>query len=117
MKENIHSIDKHYASSCNVYKRIFEPQTRTIKYSNSVEMMLNDIIEKLKNGNKLFIFYPYKKHNSNVSSMEEIFNMIKGQTGAKGEMYNADVNDKTKKQLKDVNFNWKDLQFIITNNI
>jgi hypothetical protein len=113
----INSIDKEYASSCNIYKRIFEPQTRTIKYNNSVEIMLSDIIEKLKNGNKLFIFYPYKKHNSNVSSMEEIFNMIKDQTGKKGEMYNADVDDKKKKQLKNVNDSWLDLDFIITNNI
>lgn len=113
----INSIDKNYASSCNIYKRIFEPQTRTIKYNNSVEIMLSDIIEKLKNGNKLFIFYPFKKHNCNVSSMEEIFNMIKDQTGRKGEMYNADVDDKKKKQLKNVNESWLDLDFIITNNI
>lgn len=113
----IKSIDNNYASSCNIYKRIFEPQTRTIKYINSVEMMLKDIIEKIKNGNKLFIFYPYKKHSGIYSSMETIYNMIKNETGCEGEMYNADVDDKTKKQLKDVNSNWKDLQFIITNNI
>ncbi len=113
----INSIDKDYASSCNIYKRIFEPQTRTIKYNKSIEMTLNDIIEKIKNGNKVFIFYPYKKNSGLYSSMEEVFNMIKDQTKSEGEMYNADVDDTTKKQLKDVNDSWKDLQFIITNNI
>jgi hypothetical protein len=113
----IKSIDNEYASSCNIYKRIFEPQTRTIKYCNSVEMMLKDIIDKIKNGNKLFIFYPYKKHSGLFSSMETLYNMIKDETGCNGEMYNADVDDKTKKQLKDVNGNWNDLKFIITNNI
>lgn len=100
-----------------IYERLIEPQTRTIKYMENDDHMLQDIITKIKNGNKLFIFYPYKNSSKNWNSMEQIFNTIEIATGKKGIFYNADVDDKKKKGLKDVNTNWSGKDFVIVNNI
>lgn len=99
-----------------IYERIQEPQTRTIKYMNDDKTMLQDIIDKIKQGSKLFIFYPYK--NSGLfNSMEQIYSLLCAETGKKGIFYNADVDDKVKAGLKDVNGSWGECDFIITNNI
>jgi hypothetical protein len=101
----------------DIFKRIKEPQTRTIVYQNNFEMCLHDAITKIKNGSKVFIFYPYKKDYDGIYSMERVYRMINQQTGANGIFYNADVDDKIKTGLKDVNSSWGDKQFVITNNI
>jgi hypothetical protein len=49
--------------------------------------------------------------------MERVFKTITDETGKTGVFYNADVGDKTKKQLKDVNTSWSEKDFIVTNNI
>lgn len=100
-----------------IYERINEPQTRTIKYMDSEQSMLQDIITKIKQGCKLFIFYPYKNASAKTHSMEQIYSLIKTATGKNGIFYNADVDDRTKKGLKDVNTSWQDKDFVITNNI
>lgn len=110
-----------------IFERMFEPQTRTIQYMDGndplsnfdgrTSSMLQDIINKLRQGSKIFIFYPYKNASNNWYSMEQIYGMITQATGTKGIFYNADVDDKVKKGLKDVNESWKDANFVITNNI
>jgi len=100
-----------------IYQRICEPQTRTITYMGDNESMLYDIITKLKQGNKLFIFYPYKNACRENKSMEQIYGAIIESTGKKGIFYNADVDDKKKAGLRDVNESWNDKDFVITNNI
>jgi hypothetical protein len=82
--------------------------------------MLHDIITKVKQGSKAFIFYPYKNHSfnqTNISSMQQIHGAICEATNKKGIFYNADVDDTIKKGLKDVNTSWEAPDFIITNNI
>jgi len=114
--------------SINIYERINEPTTRKVNYiecpkgeksdyAKKTTTMLYDIITKLKTGKKVFIFYPYKLSNCKVHSMAEIHKMLTDETGKNGEFYNADVDDTKKITLKDVNTNWRDLDFIITNNI
>jgi len=103
--------------NASLYERKFEPSTRTIKYVDNFDKMMVDIVEKIKSGLKVFIFYPYKKNNGVVKSMLEIFNTIEIATGKKGEMYNADIGDKTKAGLKNVNKSWGEKDFIIVNNI
>ena len=100
-----------------IFERIVEPQTRTINYMDDEKAMLHDIITKLNQGSKLFIFYPYKNSSCKVNSMEQIYGLITSSTKKKGIFYNADVGDKVKKGLKDVNTSWEDKDFIITNNI
>jgi hypothetical protein len=99
-----------------IFKRIHEPQTRTIHYQDGFEMTIHNAIQKIKNGSKVFIFYPYKNANK-YGSMEQVYHMIKDETGKKGIFYNADVSDKVKNELKNVNESWNGRDFVITNNI
>jgi len=100
-----------------VYERIDEPQTRTIKYMTSYMYMIEDIIDKLNNGKKVFIFYPFKKSSSCHDSMQSLKKTIAEKTGKHGQFYNADVDDVIKKELKNVNESWQKYDFVITNNI
>jgi hypothetical protein len=104
-------------SNIVIYERIKEPQTRTIQYLDNKYTMIQDIINKLNDGCKLFIFYPYKTHSNNFDSMEELYGVLTTSTKKKGIFYNADVDDSIKTGLKDVNASWEDKDFIITNNI
>ena len=99
-----------------LYERAFEPQTRTINYMSGEKDMMADIITKLRNGSKLFIFYPYKTESARNKSMVQFKNMLEEQTGKKGEIYNADVDDKVKAGLKNVNDSWAGVDFVIVNN-
>ena len=103
--------------STKIYIRLFEPTTRTINYVNGVEMMIDDIINKIKKGSKVFIFYPHKNQVGKIASMSSLNNLISEKTGKEGIFYNADADDKVKKGLKDVNVSWADKSFVITNNI
>jgi hypothetical protein len=105
------------SASYTIFERSFEPQTRTIKYLDDFTAMLKDIIDKINDGQKLFIFYPYKKRSGDFMSMEQMFQMITTSTGKMGIFYNADVSDEVKSGLKDVNASWEDKQFVLTNNI
>ena len=100
-----------------IYERINEPITRTINYIKNEEIMIEDIINKLKNNKKCFIYYPYKYGGSNWVGMEQLANMIKLASGKEGVFYNADVDDTVKGTLKNVNKAWKKFDFVITNNI
>lgn len=102
-----------------LYERAFEPQTRTVNYMSGEKAMLADIINKLRDGSKVFVFYPYKLSSCNgaIHSMEQIANMLKDETGKNGVFYNADVDDRQKVGLKNVNDSWAGVDFVITNNI
>ena len=104
-------------NSLKIYSRIYEPTTRTVNYLPNFEMALAEVITKIRNGNKIYIFYPYKNDNNRYKGMENICNLIRSETGKKGIAYNADTDDTVKAQLKNVNCSWKDLDFIVINNI
>lgn len=115
--KTINFINSIESTQICIFERINEPQTRTIKYNNNYHNMVADIVSKLNDGCKLFIFYPYKKNTTEFPSMEKFFLTLSSLTNAKGVFYNADVDDETKVELRDVNSAWGDKQFIITNNI
>lgn len=104
-----------------VYQRQYEPQTRIVKFKKDFTMTLNEIVKKIKDGSKLFIFYPYKdgygEGENKRYSMEALCKYIERHTNRQGEFYNADVDDVKKKDLGDVNNKWFDKWFVITNNI
>ena len=103
-----------------LYQRKNELTTRTINYLPDIPTMYSNIIEDLKQGMKLFIFYPHKngsKKNEEAISMQGIYNMLIQETGKKGIFYNADIDDKVKLGLRDVNESWAEQDFIITNSI
>lgn len=116
-KKTINFIQDVETASFVIFERIFEPQTRTIKYINSLEAMEQDIVDKVRNNQKVFVFYPYKKRVDLFLSMDDLYNLIYKATGKDGIYYNADVDDVVKKGLKDVNATWSNTNFIITNNI
>jgi hypothetical protein len=119
MIEAIEGYSLSKVSDAIIFERMNEPQTRTIKYMDNHQTMIKDIIMKLNQGLKLFIFYPYKRiiGNGMFASMEQVYEAIKSETGKDGIFYNADVSDGVKQGLKDVNESWGDQHFIITNNI
>ncbi len=99
-----------------VFKRNKETSNLNIEFMTSYELLLNDAIEDIKNGKKIFIFYPYKQKRGNkYPSMQELTLKIEEQTLKKGIFYNAIVDDKINKGLRDVNKNWLEHDFIITN--
>jgi hypothetical protein len=100
-----------------IYTRKYEPQTRTIVYMKNQYTQLNDMVEKIKNGAKVFCFFPYKKDNCMHTSLEKLNAYIIEKTGKKGIFYNADVDDGVKQGLKNINDTWKDLDYVLTNNV
>ena len=100
-----------------IYERKVEPITRHIYYYKSYTFMLKMIMDDLKQGKKIFIYYPYKNGTGIYPSMESLANVLECACNVKGVYYNADVDDKKKKQIKDVNFNWATINFVITNNV
>lgn len=114
----IKSIESN--SEIKVYERLYEPSTRTINYISDFEKMINNIIDDLKTGLKLFIFYPYKNQSKmyeNVISMQGLHDLLVSKTGKEGIFYNADIDEKIKVGLKNVNNAWSNKSFIITNSI
>lgn len=101
-----------------IYERNVEPITRAVHYNNDFALCVRQMIDDLRNGLKLFIFYPYKNHSRSDSkyvSMEAFYHMLVSETGKRGEHYNGDVDDKVKLGLRNVNITWSDLDFVITN--
>lgn len=110
---------KMCGGSSVVFKRKVEPITRTINYVPSIPDMFARMRKDLTNGEKLFIFYPYKnasgKSNKFVS-METLHGYL-SEGGHTGIFYNADCDDKVKVGLKDVNVSWSEANFVITNSM
>lgn len=92
---------------------------RTIKTKSSFESWKRGIIETLKENKKVFIFYPYKNESAGKTkfdSMAMMQTVFERETGKKGIAYNADSEDAILKTLSDVNKNWSEVDFVITNN-
>jgi len=78
---------------------------------------LNNIIEFIKTGKRVFIFYPYKRSAQSHFSMDEIAVMIKSRANCRVVAYNADSDDKIKEGLKDVNKTWAEFDCVICNQV
>ena len=86
-----------------------------IKFNNSKHMVI-DIIKRLKEGKKLLIFYPYCRGNNKNQSMDSLKELLSSHTGKKGVCHNSMTSDKVKRKLKDVNNEWVNYDFVISNN-
>lgn len=100
-----------------IFERIRESQTRQVTIVKNYMEMEFDIIAKLRDGLKVFIFYPFKRETNNNPSMETFFLKIQQTSGKPGIYYNADVDDEIKVGLQDVNKSWEKPKFIVSNNI
>ena len=87
-----------------------------IKFNNSKHMVI-DIIKRLKEGKKLLIFYPYCRGNNKNQSMDSLKELLSSHTGKKGVCHNSMTSDKVKRKLKDVNNEWVNYDFVISNNV
>jgi hypothetical protein len=112
----IHELEQN--KDCyKIYCRKVEPSTRDVHYIKDYLTMLEDILTQLKQGKKLFIFYPLKKMSYRYPSMEQLHALIEKRTNKNGIFYNADVDDTLKQGLQNVNEAWGDCDFVLTNNI
>jgi hypothetical protein len=65
-----------------IYERLYEPTKRTIKFMENEETMIVDICEKIKQNNKVLIFYPYKNRMPELKKMfdevldQEVFGIL-----------------------------------------
>ncbi len=103
------------AKKYKIFERVVEPTTRNVTYATDFQQCFLSVLNDLKKGLKLFIFYPYKKGGANNPSMEAFNLLLETETGKKGIYYNADIDENIKIGLKDVSKSWSDKDFIITN--
>jgi hypothetical protein len=108
---------RSFGASPTIYERVNEPMTRTITYCDDFKEQVINAIYDLKQGMKLFIFFPFKSQTKDYPSMETLYNMLQKESGKKGMYYNADVDDQIKAGIKDVNKAWQDVRFVIANNM
>ena len=92
-------------------------ERKIIKYQN-FNQIFNKIINNIKQGKKSIIFYPYKnaQHQKKLPSMHELVNVIENETNKKGIYHNADACDSNNRMLDNVNKNWVNYDFVISNN-
>jgi hypothetical protein len=78
---------------------------------------LNHIIQFIKQGKRVFVFYPYKTAGASHLGMDEVEHLIKTKTNCRTVAYNADSDDKIKAGLKNVNESWKEYDCVICNQV
>ncbi len=100
-----------------IYERPEIEITRTVEYITDPEIMKNMLTTDIKEGKKAFVFYPYKNACSTRIGMADLALSISQTTEKRGQFYNADQDDEIKSGLSDVNSSWKNLDFVITNNM
>lgn len=98
-------------------ERNIETSNRQVQFINHFQKWVCEIIEDLKAGKKLFIFYPFKTGQSKkgILSMEGFRNMLENETNKRGKYYHGEIDQVDTADLYDVNKSWKDINFIITN--
>ena len=106
-----------------------KPQTYTRKLiqlkGNKYENVLSQIANDIANNEKIFVFFPYKNGSKKVASMETIMETIAYLVRQKGidfernrdyQCYNADSDDKIKKEIGNVNEFWNEYKLVMCNN-
>jgi hypothetical protein len=96
-----------------IIQRKEEPKTKTVHYVSKFQSMVARIMDDLSNGKKVFIFYPQKGQTSNIS-MAGLHKLL-SESGKKGVFYNSEIDEDKKKDLRDVNASWQEMDFVITN--
>lgn len=112
------SVDfiRNFANDNFIIYQLNEPQTiRDIEYIESFATMKQMMFNDIKKGKKVFAFYPFKNRiGDKYPSMSDLYETII-QLDKKAQYYNADQDDKIKKQIEDVNMHWADLDAVICN--
>tara|TARA_R110001592_G_scaffold179918_1_gene421882 strand:- start:14135 stop:17653 length:3519 start_codon:yes stop_codon:yes gene_type:complete len=91
---------------------------KTYRQYKDFKNMIDNIITELKEGKKIYLFYPYKTGKGSLFkiSIEDLANMIAKEVKDLNYLvYHGDINDDEKKKLGEVNELWSKQQLIITN--
>ena len=91
---------------------------KTYRQYKDFKNMINNVITELKEGKKIYLFYPYKTGKGSLFkiSIEDLGNMIAKEVKDLNYLvYHGDINDDEKKKLGEVNELWSNQQLIITN--
>jgi len=91
---------------------------KTYRQYKDFKNMINNVITELKEGKKIYLFYPYKTGKGSLFkiSIEDLGNMIAKEVKDLNYLvYHGDINDDEKKKLGEVNELWSSQQLIITN--
>lgn len=99
-----------------IIQKTKEVSTRKAVILSGFEKTFLKIKRDLLNGKKLIIFYPYKVLNKNYPSMESFTKTLASLTNKKGIFHNADQSEKINSKLKNVNENWIQYDFVVSNN-
>ena len=99
----------------NIYELTDADFKRDVYILETYQHWVYQILADLKLGKKLFIFYPFKGKSRYLPSMSTFVKLLEAKTGTKGLYYNADVDDTVLKTLSDVNHNWSQYSFVVTN--
>ena len=99
-----------------VYERVEEVSNRSFCEIDINTWRFN-LIRSLKQGKRLFIFYPYLNMSASrkIPSMAKFKEILTTKTGKSGIMYNSLVDDEVVKTLCNVNDVWSQYDFVITN--
>jgi hypothetical protein len=106
-----------YKNDYKIYQMKETESNRNITILNKLSNWFNNIVELLKQNKKVFIFYPYKSGQAfrKIPAMEDFKKILEKETSKSGVCYNAESDDITLKELKNINKSWKDHNFVITN--
>lgn len=107
-----------------IITRHIEETPRSVQFIENKPKFDLDLLEDLKQGKKIFIFYPYKNRQEHKKylSMEELSDFlikeVKEATGKelKGKYYHGETDQKENRDLYNVNESWDGLDFVICNN-
>lgn len=109
--KNIGCLDKEIITYSSKYK----PSERQIVQLQGYENTFNHICNDLKQGKKLYIFYPFKNSSKNHDSIEEFGFKLHTETQKKITVYHGDVDDSQKATLGNVNKEWAKFDAVLTN--
>jgi hypothetical protein len=89
-------------------------------FNANVENWKLSIINKIKNGKKLFIFYPWRQDTPSssvigIESFAKIIATASGLTSAMYRTYHGMTSSEAKAQLADVNNEWSSVHFVMSN--
>jgi len=111
-------------AKCTLIRKIAESSPRKVQFIKCYKNWLQGIITDLIAGKKIFVFYPFKRRqtNKNFPSMEELKDYLiftvkqQANKDIMGKYYHGETDQIDTLDLYDVNNKWENLNFIICNN-